>query len=82
MVLEVLGWPRRVWEGPGRFSRVWRSGRVLEDQEGYGRVGEGLSWNTMAHAADNPMIIFQARVRNLNKTCPLLQASWLNWTSL
>ena len=47
---------------------------------GGGGGGLGLSWNTMARAADNPMIIFQARGRNLNKTCPLLQASLLNWT--
>ena len=52
--------------------------RGEEEEEEEGRVGEGLSWNTMARAADNPMIIFQARVRNLNKTWPLLQASWLN----
>ena len=52
MVLEVLGWSRRVWEGPGRFRRVWRYGmvweglggsaKVQEGLEGYGRVGEGL----------------------------------------
>ena len=42
---------------------------------GGGGGGWGLSWNTMARAA-NPMIIFQARVRNLNKTCSLSQASF------
>ena len=46
MVLDVLVFPWRVWEGPGGFRRVWRSGRVWEDPrkglEGSGRVWEGM----------------------------------------
>ena len=42
MVLEVLGWSRRVWEGLGRFRRVWRSGMVWEGLGGSAKVQEGL----------------------------------------